>query len=343
MNKLYKGITRILHVLRLEGVASYLVIGVLLIAWGTYELLSPTSQYNLTRHYKKKRPYIFTIGVTCLDEYTGNSNYLVIKEEHSFRIGKMISGDLIRFPILYFNNKMVSRALDGRHSYDHSDLGLPVDPIERAKLEIKTFHHDNVLAGRDWIVYVDPAKFTHREYQQIIGCYEAHREEIDSILKASKFIPWWTRKEKSPRSFGFYYLANYISHIVYGAMPQPQIFSPPKISKSYLLSDGQLISISDETLKIYPNGQWQIDIRRKWGKFPWHDCTMGKGKVIFSDMGKVFDVEWLNFSDSLESIENISVYEYLASFIDSQGNKLTDFYSLGNIPSKFNTIEVYGK
>lgn len=333
MDKLYKGITRILHVLRLEGVASYLVIGVLLIAWGTYELLSPTSQYNLTRHYKKKRPYTFTIGVTYPDKYTGNSNYLVIKEEHSFERGKLISGDLVRFPILYFNNKMVSRALDGRLSSHHPDLGLPIDPIERAKLEIKTFH-DNASPS-DWIIYVDPAKFTHREYRQIICCYETHREEIDSTLKTSKFTPWWTRKEKPPRSFGFNYYAQRISYIVYGAMPQPQIFSPPKISKGYLRSDGKWIPISSETLTIYQNGQWRIDVRLKKEKnYTWNNFPIGQGKVIFGDTEKVLDVNYLNFP-SLDSIKNISVHEYFASLVDSHGNKLTDFYRFGNMPSTF--------
>jgi len=248
--------------------------------------------------------------------------------------GTFSSGNLIRFPILYFNNKIVFRALDAQPAPELWAMGLPVDPFDRAKLEIKTFH-DNVSRS-DWVIYVDPATFTQEEYQQIISCYEVHREEIDSTLENSKFTPWWTQKEKPPRSFGFDYHAQRISHIVYGAMPQPQIFSPQKISKGYL-SEGKRIPISSETLTIYPNGQWLIKVRRKEGIIsPWNDHPIGEGEIIFDDTEKIFNIKWLKFFD-LDSIKNISVYEYFASLVDSHGNKLTDFYRFGNIPSKFNT------
>jgi hypothetical protein len=325
MNQLYEGITDTFICLAKLAVV---------IALGTYELLSPVSQSNLSRHYKKKRPHIFTIGVTCPDKSTGNSNHLVIMEEHSFQKGTLFSGDLIRFPILYLNNKMVSRALNGKPAPELFAMGLPIDPIERVKLEIKTFHDAASLNA--WVIYVDPATFTYGEYQQIISCYEAHREEIDSTLENSKFTPWWTQKENPPRSFSFNYSAQCISHIVYGAMPQPQIFSPQTISKGYL-SEGKRISVSSEALIIYPDGQWLINIRHKEGIIsPWNDHPIGKGEIIFNDTEKVLNVEWLNFFN-LDSIKNISVYEYFTSLVDSQGNKLTDFYRLGNIPSKFHT------
>ncbi len=352
MNKLEK-IIEILRILRLLDIAIYLLSGVYLIIWKTYELLTPTSRFYLSKYYKKKRPDILTVGVTCIDRYTGNSNYLAIMEEHSFdpttpspslsnpinfieQYIFPISGSLIRFPILYFNHKIVSRSLDGRLPSELLDMGLPVDPIELAKLEIKTFHEESW--GGNWIIYVDPAKFTHREYRQIICCYETHRKEIDSTLANSKFTPWWTQKVKPPRSFSFNSYANRISHIVYGAMPQPRIFSPPKISKGYVL-EGKWIPIYSEELIIYHNFKWQINIRRKHRINQWKDWTIGRGSVRFAyeKKVKILDVDNLSFP-SLDSIKDISVQEYFASLVDSQGNKLTDFCYLGNIPSKFNYI-----
>lgn len=37
----------------------------------------------------------------------------------------------------------------------------------------------------------------------------------------------------------------------------------------------------------------------------------------------------------MDSIKDVSVREYFAALTDSEGKKLTDFYQLGNIPSKF--------
>ncbi len=306
-------------------------------AWAIYVYLSPTSPYNLSKYYKKKRPDVLTFQVFCPTQNPQKFHRISIIEEHSFQSIFLASGNLIRFPIFCFNDKVVSRSLAGRIIPKLLDMGLPINPSERAKLEVKTFHDD--VSRSNWTIYVDPSEFSRVEYQQMLCCYEAHREEIDSKLKTSKVIPWWSPKSKYPKSFEFDYRAKRIARIVYGAMPQPQVFSPHKISTGCVV-DGNWIHISSETLTVYPNGQWQIHIRRKLGKNPWNDCTFGEGKVTFVDPVPVFDVEWLHFYD-LDSIKDISVSEYFASCADSEGKKLTDFYQLGKIPSKFKP-HVYG-
>ncbi|MDB9511335.1 hypothetical protein PN499_09100 [Kamptonema animale CS-326] len=302
-------------------------------AWVIYTYLSPISVYNLSKYYKKKRPDILTLEVICPSEDPQNPNRLTIMEEHSFQ-KNIFSGDLVRFPILCFNNKVVSRSLAGRISPDLLDMGLPINPSDRAKLEIKTFYDD--VSRKNWInwtIYVNPSEFSRGEYEQILCCYEAHREQIDSTLKNSQVIPWWVWKSQYARSFGFDYRTQRIAHIVYGAMPQPQVFSPQKISTGYL-DNGEWIPISSETLTIYNNGEWQIEIGRKYPKSEWGNHTIGRGKVTFTDAEKVFDVQYLSFP-AMDSIKDVSVSEYFAALTDSEGKKLTDFYQLGNIPSKF--------
>ncbi|MEG3977557.1 hypothetical protein QT970_23445 [Microcoleus sp. herbarium8] len=302
-----------------------------------YERLSPTSPYNLSKYYKKKRPDVLTFQVYCPTNNPQEVHRISIMEEHSFRSLLPTSRDLIRFPIFCFNDKVVSRSLAGRIIPELLDMGLPINPSERAQLEVKTFHDDVSISN--WTIYVDPSEFSRVEYQQMLCCYEAHREEIDSQLKTSKVIPWWNRKSKYPKSFEFYSRAKRITRIVYGAMPQPQVFSPQKISTGCVVN-GNWMPISSETLTVYPNGQWQIHIRRKHGKNQWNDYTIGQGKVTFVDPVLVFDVELLNLGD-LDSIKDISVREYFDSLADSEGKKLTDFYQLGKIPSKFKP-HVYG-
>jgi hypothetical protein len=306
-----------------------------------HSYLSPTSQYNLSKYYRKKRPDVLTLEVSCPSEDPQNPNCLSIMEEHSFQYYKSTC-NLIRFPILCFNKKVISRSLAGRILPELLDMGLPINPSDRDKLEIKTFDDDvsrKAWESRsNWTIYVDPSDFSRVEYEQILCCYEAHRQKIDSTLKTSKVIPWWIWKSQYPKSFGFDYRAQRIAHIVYGAMPKPQVFSPQKISTGYL-RDGEWISTSTETLTIYHNGQWQIDIGGKHGKNQWNS-TIGRGKVTFADGKNVFDVKYLSFSD-LDSIKDISVREYFDSLVDIEGKKLTDFYQLGNIPSKFNTIKTF--
>ncbi|MEG3939182.1 hypothetical protein QT995_13595 [Microcoleus sp. S36b_A3] len=305
-------------------------------AWVIYGYLSPKSPYNLSKYYKKKRPDILTFQVFCPTQIPQKFHRISIMEEHSFQSIFLDPGNLIRFPIFCFNDKVVSRSLAGRIIPQLLDMGLPINPSERAKLEIKTFHDD--VSRSNWTIYVEPSEFSRVEYQQMLCCYEAHREEIDSKLKTSKVIPWWSPKSKYPKSFEFDYRAKRITRIVYGAMPQPQVFSPQKISTGCVV-DGNRMQISNETLTVYPNGQWQIHIRRKLGKNPWNDYTMGQGKVTFVDPVLVFDVDSLHFYDV--DIKDISVREYFDSFADSEGKKLTDFYQLGKIPSKFKP-HVYG-
>jgi len=333
-NELYQKMLGKLYDTKLGDMAVVLALW----AWVIYEFFSPTSQYNLSKYYKRKRPDVLTMKVICLSEYPQNTNRLSIMEEHSFQSEFPISGNLIRFPILCFNHKVMSRSLAGRILPELLDMGLPINPSDRAQLEIKTFYDD--VSRSNWTIYVDPSEFSRVEYKQILCCYEAHREEIDSTLKDSQVIPWWTRKSKYPKSFGFDYRAQRIAHIIYGAMPQHQVFSPEKISTGYL-ENGKWIPISTETLTIYQNGEWQIIIRRKHGKNKWNDYTIGRGKVTFADREKVFDVQWLTFF-ALDSIKDISVPEYFASLADSEGNKLTDFYQLGKLPSKFDTLQIFG-
>ncbi|HLO52010.1 MAG TPA: hypothetical protein VK211_26625 [Kamptonema sp.] len=309
-------------------------------AWVIHDYLSPKSNYNLYKYYRKKRRDILTLEVICQCENPQKPNRLSIMEEHSFQNTDIFCGKLIRFPILCFNNKVISRSLAGRISPDLLDMGLPINPSDRDKLEVKTFYDDVSISywesKSNWTIYVDPSQFSRVEYEQILCCYEAHREEIDSTLKTSQVIPWWIRKSQYPKSFGFDHRAQRIAHIVYGAMPKPQVFSPQKISTGYLV-DGKWIPISKENLTIYHNGQWQIDVRRKQGINHWNDYTIGSGKVTFAYGKNVFDFKYLSFFD-LDSIKDISVREYFDSLTDSEGKKLTDFYQLGNIPSKFNTL-----
>ncbi len=312
-------------------------------AWVIHDYLSPKSNYNLYKYYRKKRPDILTLEVICPTEDPQKPNRLSIMEEHSFQNTDIFSGKLIRFPILCFNHKVISRSLAGRLLTELLDMGLPINPSDRDKLEIKTFDDDvsrkDWESRSNWTIYVDPSEFSRVEYEQILCCYEAHRKEIDSTLKTSQVTPWWIRKSQYAKSFGFDYRAERIAHIIYGAMPKPQIFSPQKIST--YLRDGKWIPISKENLTIYHNGQWQINIHFKLGRNQWHNYTLGKGKVTFADGKNVFDVEYLSFVD-LDSIKDISVREYFDSLTDSEGKKLTDFYQLGKIPSKFNTLELFG-
>jgi len=88
---------------------------VVLVIWALeiHQYLSPTSQYNLSKYYRKKRPDVLTLEVLCPSKDPQNPNCLTIMEEHSFQHYKRTC-KLIRFPILCFNHKVISRALAGR-------------------------------------------------------------------------------------------------------------------------------------------------------------------------------------------------------------------------------------
>ncbi|HLO52307.1 MAG TPA: hypothetical protein VK211_28165, partial [Kamptonema sp.] len=122
-----------------------------------HDYLSPKSNYNLYKYYRKKRPDVLTIEVLCPSKDPQKPNRLSIMEEHSFQHCKF-SGNLIRFPILYFNNKVISRALAGRILPELLDMGLPINPSDRAQLEIKTFDDDVSLSYWEskskWTIYV---------------------------------------------------------------------------------------------------------------------------------------------------------------------------------------------
>ncbi|APB33522.1 hypothetical protein GlitD10_1202 [Gloeomargarita lithophora Alchichica-D10] len=274
-------------------------------------------------------PDILTFEVICPDDQAnaqGNqkSNRLALMEEQSYSGGGIgDTGRLIRFPVLTFNGKVISRSKDGRVLPYFIDPGLPINPRDQAKLLIRTFYPEPTES--DWTVYVNPAKFTRAEYEQIVSCYEVHRQEIENILKTSQINPDWAKDSLAQTSFGFDHRAQRIAHLVYGELPQPQVFSTRSI-RSGTIDDNKWISSSTEVLTIRPNGKWQIESNGEHGTLSWGG-TVAMGTIKVSGDKLIFNVESL-IPPMLDSAKEISNRAYIESFVNDESKKITDFYQI---------------
>jgi len=148
---------------------------------------------------------------------------------------------------------VISRSRFGTVSPHFLDPGLPINPSDRAKLIIKTFYTEPDESN--WTVYVNPSEFSQTEYEQIVSCYEVNRQKIEDTLKTSQISPDWARNSLAQTSFGFYNRSQRIAHLVYGELPQPQVFSTKSI-RSGAIDDDKWVASSTEVLTIYANGKW---------------------------------------------------------------------------------------
>lgn len=258
---------------------------------------------------------------------SGNDS-LTLSARQSFAAGGIgDEGTLLRYPLLYFNGKLVSEAMQGR-LYDQKDLGLPIDPKVLSELVIKTFHAEPSDASEtgvgDWTIIINPKDFSRKEFDRIVSCYETHRTALDSALKSGAVQPWWLAKD-----FFISQYANRFSHFIYGVMPPDKIFSTQH-PRGGMFDDGLEVAAT-ETLTISYNGKWRIDASAQRGTLSMGGIHGGGNIVLQPDSVRnskpILEVEFLTLA-FLSAAKNTGDAEYLSKFVDDQGVPLTEMFQL---------------
>jgi hypothetical protein len=189
------------------------------------------------------------------------------------------------------------------------DPTWPIQPELYPNWVVHTFSE----APDAWIVYISPSACTRSDFDQLVACYQAHKDQVDADMKA-QFTLYDTERFQV------------LGRFVYGTKPEPLIFKPTALRYQAFTGFGysDKTTITQEQIVVNPDGAWALQITQTDGSLSQGgDHVTGKLKL---ENGRLHLTpppyeQWHEMPGSIRP-DAVDRETYLRAFTDAQGRRL---------------------